>query len=443
MDDRMIEEALRAGPPDEPVYPGRGPDLGLGMRMRATSGPASVRSGRSAAVLPAVLAACIVLAALVVVRWPSPPSGEGPLQVSSSPVASVIAEAVPPPAGLVDRWVGSVRPIDGLEPPATRATVDIRGAELRFDAGPGAGALFPSAVTWHAPDLLDLTAMTHAGGCDPFDPGTYRWSLTPGGTSLTLSLVTDECAARAKVLRGVWTHTACREATDDCLGPLEAGIYASNEFDPTGDGEAAQLIYTVPDGWANTLDTGTSYFLRPTADYLADAGSDGNDGVHGIYLQAGTMATTQPRDCTGVDDPGVAHTAQAIAAHLLTLPGVRATDRGTLDIGGRTGSMIDIAIDPAWTAACPWSGDAPFRSLIGWADLPSGSGVWGTGAGARQRVVLLDAAPARVVSIWLDTTGDRFGDLVAKAMPIVMSMRFGDPSAAPPAAPSSLPTGVP
>jgi hypothetical protein len=36
-----------------------------------------------------------------------------------------------------------------------------------------------------------------------------------------------------------------------------------------------------------------------------------------------------------------------------------------------------------------------------------------------------------VVSIWVDTTSDRFESLAAEAMPIVETMRFVDPSPEP------------
>jgi hypothetical protein len=332
----------------------------------------------------------------------------------------------------VDRWVGPVRTIASLERPATRAVLDIRGAELILDAGADQpGDLLDSAVVTLGPDVLELTSLRASGGCRPYDVGTYRWTLSGTGTTLELTPITDACSVRAATLAGHWTHTACREAETDCLGELEAGTYLTTDFDPFAEGRYGQLEYRLPDGWANTIDHPTNYFLRPSADYLADPGFDGNDEVHGIYVWAGTAAAAQPDDCAGVEDTSVERSADAIADHWLSLTGLQATELGTMDLGGRTGRMLDLTIDPAWTGTCPWAGGRPFRSLTVNVDLGPDGGVWGTQPGTRQRVVLVDVAPGRVVSIWVDTTSDRFESLAAEAMPIVETMRFVDPSPEP------------
>lgn len=447
MDDHRIEEALRAGPPDQ--APHRQGALARGLAARGEPAPAEStfrvtlrpERSRTAPLLVAAAAALVILwvavggpasrpqptasVATASIGTSSPPASSGP-SASSTTAAGRGA-----PVALVDRWTGAIRAIPGLPRPASRTVLDIMGAGFRVDAGNGEpNDLFASSVTQASPDTLRLTAATPTKGCEAFDEGTYRWSLSPAGTTLTLTLVRDACAARAATLPGSWTHTACREAARDCLGPLEAGTYQSTEFDPFRTGSAGQVSYRVPDGWANSVDHPTNYYLRPTPDYLADPASDGNDTLGGVYLWAGTLAAAQPADCAAVPAPGVAATADAIAAYVAHLSGLAVVDRGTTSVAGRTGRVLDVSL-AAYPSGCPWSGGDPFRSLIMFADLGSGGGVWGMAPGERARIVFVDVAPGRVVSIWIDAPEDRIDGLLPDAMTIVGSLDFIDRPAAP------------
>jgi hypothetical protein len=286
-------------------------------------------------------------------------------------------------------------------------------------------------VTPAAPDVLKLTALSPGTGCRPFDEGTYRWSLSPGGTALTLIALADACAERKAALPGTWVHTACREAAQDCLGPLEAGAYRSTEFDALHTGSAGQLTYTVPDGWSNTADHVLNYAIRPRADYIADPGFDGNDTVSGLYVWAGTVATDQPADCSAVPVKGVAATADSIADHIAHLDGLDVIDRGSSVVGGRNARILDVSLDPTYAMPCPWSGSGAFRSLIMFADAGADGGVQGLASGERSRILFVDVAPGRVVSIWIDGPAARFEGLVRDATPIVESFAFEGQSSAP------------
>ena len=445
MDEERIEDALRAGPVDEP--PHRPGALGRALaerdaveaagrfRVRLRPQSAAVSSLAVAMALVLLVAGVVVIGRLgqsagspvTSVPPTTPPTTSPPTPTSS---ASVAGGGAPPE--LIDRWAGAVKPISALASPATRAFLDIQGAGLRFDGGPGEPRnLFASEVAAVGANTFVLTATTPTTGCQPFDKGTYTWSLSPEGVTLTLDAVDDQCSARAAALSGSWTHTACRDATHDCFGVLEPGTYSSIEFDPFGTQSVGQLTYTVATGWSNSADYATNYFLRPSADYLADPGFDGGDTVSGIYVWAGTVAADQPADCAAIPAPGVERTADAIAAHLGSMSGVIAVDRGTVTIGDRSARELDISIDPAFTAACPWSNGEPFRSLIMFADLGEAGGVWGTIRDTRQRVLLVDVAPSRVASIWVDGPTDGYDTLLANAMPIVETMQFADRTPAP------------
>jgi hypothetical protein len=437
MDDRRIEDALRSGPPDEPGH--RQGALARGLAARDTDAARDevsfrVRLRPQSSAVPLILVGVVVAVALtlalIIGLGSAPKPTPGPSPSSSTPVASPTIQGAP--LELVDRWAGPTRTIASLKTPATRAFLDIRGAALRFDAGPGQpGDLLSSSVTQAAPDVLRVVASSRSGGCEAFDEGMYRWSLSAGRTNLRIELMRDACAARAAALPGTWTHTACRDAAQDCLGALEAGAYRSTEFDPFGTGQAGQLGYSVPAGWANTIDFPTNYFLRPAPEYEADPGFDGNDTIGGIYIWAGTLAADQPADCSGVAAPGVAASADAIATHIATLPGIRAVVGDTLELDGRVARVLDLTLDPTYTGTCPFSNGEPFRSLITFADLGSDRGVWGLGRSGRQHVLILDATSGRVVSVWVEGEISRFESLLRDATPIVKSLSFTESSTIP------------
>ena len=449
MDEQRIEQVLRAGPPDEPPYRPGGFARALAARTEAERPARSFRVAFRADASSAFVALALVVAVVALVAGLTSSFGRGPAATpagsplpsisaspsaspSGSPSPSAAATGVGAPAALVDRWVGSITEGPDGSSSASRPVLDISGAELRVDAGTGGSSdRFDSAIARSGPDALHLTAVNGNGGCQPFDAGEYRWSLSPGGTSLTLVALSDACQARSSTLSGTWTHTACRDVRQDCLGPIEAGTYTSTAFDATGTGDAGQLIYTVPDGWANTGDVPIAYSLRPATDYANDPGSDGGDTASGIYLWAGTLAAAQPADCAGVAAPGVEASASAIATYLASLPGLVVVDGGTIDIDGREGRVLDLAIDPSYTGTCPWSAGAPFRSLITFADGGPDRGVWGIDASERLRVILVDDAPGRVVSVWVDGPAGRFDELVTSAMPIIETFQLGRTATAP------------
>ncbi len=443
MDEYRIEDALRAGPPDLPRHREGALERGLdarrredraGTTFRATLRPASsaVFFAAAAVVLAIVVVSGFVTASHQPAAIPSAVPTSSPLSspTGATPGTSPTPIAVGAPAELVDRWVGRVRPIAGLATPATRAILEIQGAELHFDAGQGR-QIFDSSVAQVGPGILRLTATTRAGGCEPFDEGTFLWSLSAAGASLRIEVIADACAARAATLAGTWTHTACRDPAQDCLGPLEAGTYASTDFDPFHTGQAGQLSYTVPAGWADTIDHRTNYFLRRTADYVADPGLDGNDTIGGIYIWAGTIAAGQPTDCSAVPASGVAISADAIADHLASLPMLDVVDRGTIRLGTRTARVLDLSLRTTYRADCPFSNGQPFRSLVMFADIGTDGGVWGLGPGGGHRVLLFDVAPGRVVSVWVEGDSDGFAALLRDAMPIIESFELADPSKKP------------
>ena len=140
----------------------------------------------------------------------------------------------------------------------------------------GGRAAFYSVPAITPDGELRLTTC-HGGVCADGDEGTYPWSLSPGGTILTIEPGTDDCAVRAQVIPGTYERAACGPRTTDCLGELEAGDYASHYFEPRPQGEWAArhgaLAFAVPTGWAAYADWPNVYGIT-TAQYTAFNGVD-------------------------------------------------------------------------------------------------------------------------------------------------------------------------
>jgi hypothetical protein len=433
MDEQRLEEVLRAGPPDERPHRQGALARGLAERERRPAAgtfrvvlrpqPWPAYTG-----LFAVVVAIGLVAVLALANLPGPAASPPPSPTTSATPSQSLVPGRGAPAALIDRWVGTTRAIAGLAAPATRAILDIRGGGFRFDAGPGLPAnLLDSSVTAVSDDVLRLVANTAAGGCQPFDEGTYRWSLSPRATTLTIEPLEDACPARGAAITGTWTHTACRLAESDCLGVVEAGSYTSTEFDPLGTGVAGQLTYTVPEGWANTNDFRNSYSIRPRSDYESDPSYDGNDTASGIYVYAASLPVSQPADCAAVQAPGVEIDAESMAAYFASLDALDVTDLGSMEIDGRPARVLDLTLNPSYVTPCPFSNGEPFRSLTMSAELGADGGVSGLGAAGRVRMYLLDAAPGRVTTIWIEVERSRFDALLAEAAPIVEGLEFAEP----------------
>ena len=192
-------------------------------------------------------------------------SGDQSTATTATPTTS---PAVSLPHTLVDRWVGAPRPVGTLGTGTKAAFVEIDGQYLVYDTGiddnPKA---FDSKITPEAANKFRLTLSTDTESCRAGDAGHYRWALSPGSTTLTLTVLDDACDLRARTITGVWDHTACNDHGKDCLGVVEAGTYSTNRFNPYGEFTYGQLTFSVPDGWAIANDTQAALFLRRATDY--------------------------------------------------------------------------------------------------------------------------------------------------------------------------------
>jgi len=337
-------------------------------------------------------------------------------------------------------WIGETRPIPDVPGTQDRSFLDLRRAVAVYRFG--GGAILGSTVAPAGPDRITFTTTDATIGCEKGDAGTYAWSLSPGGTTLTLVADgADACAARLVALPGSWTRSSCLDSTKTCLGAVEAGTYRST-FGPFGQPTGSrvvqygQLSYTVPDGWANTEDSPINFYLVPQADYAAYP--FGNGPNHGIYLLADPAVSSQDAACSPPDEPGVGRSAVEMAAWIAQIPGLVVSDPTPITIDGRSGTTLDVSLSPTRTQTCPEMKNVPAASVIRPADDGQGwiSGEfehlgrdWRLGAHERWRLILLDLAPGKRLAIVIDDSSQpsRFDELVAQAMPIVESFKFHPP----------------
>ena len=418
MDDRQLEAALRAGPPDEPKYRG---DIAHLLQTRAMSPSNGVqaelavevvarplhRRRRWPAFVGAAAAALVLVVGLTTIaRRDTPPSATTPPSTSVAPNPTVAPTGLP--AELLDRWVGATPPSVNTPNPSAPAFVVFAADRVTLEHLSG-GIVndFTSDVTVARPGELELRLTGQVGRCVAGATGDYRWTLSPQATTLTLEAIDDECPDRAAALAGTWTHTDCPTRGDDCLGFLEAGTYASVNFDPFDSDDYGQVIYTVPDGWTSTLDDKDRLTLLPP---------DGDErGIHGVYLFADAAATTTDCPATPSGTGGMDVIVDAVAS----TPGLVAATAVT-EVGGFEARTIEITANEL---IC--DGGA---SVL--ASKPGAVSSWSAtiNSGQQMRIVLVDLADNRTLAVVVasDRSPSAYATLLDEAAAVVDSMVLSD-----------------
>jgi hypothetical protein len=201
-----------------------------------------------------------------------------------------------------------------------------------------------------------------------------------------------------------------------CLGVLPGGTYTTRIF-------VVPLTYTVEDGWANWEDTPGNFLLVPPGQTLEGVNAATSDFI-GIYRDVVAPA----QDCEGRPEPGVGTTAQALADHVASLPGLSPTTPQPVTVGGLEGFVVDARVAPDGPAVpCWYSNGVPVVDLI----LGDGRTSFlehNVATGAATRLYYLDDPGGNVV-IELASVPDGMGwdAFLAAATPVVESLRFGEP----------------
>jgi len=349
-----------------------------------------------------------------------PGSSPTPSPSPSSPVASQTGALLDlGPREIRDYiWLAEPHGVEELGVEVDMTALIFRGGRLRFETG--LTWLLQSDMRAGVPNELVFTSVESPGGCAVGDIGRYRWTLSPGGTKLLLDHIQDECSSRAAVLPGEWQRSACADPDSWCLGPLEAGRYASQFFDPFVPAGVdpkprfGALTYEVPDGWANLDDWPRSYRLTRL---------DAPDGS-GIFLFSDVLAVAAADPCGSAPDPNVDGAATAIANWLSQAPGVIATSPIEVSVGGLDGWRLDLAMEPSWTASCPFSNGEPFRALFTNAD-PGEGFHWGLRRATHMRLYVLDLGDGRALVIDIESPDtETHAAVLDEATAIVESFGF-------------------
>jgi hypothetical protein len=132
--------------------------------------------------------------------------------------------------------------------------------------------------------------------------------------------------------------------------------------------------------------------------------------------------------CLEETEPGIGMSAAAIADWLANHEGVVASEPTGVTLGGLEGTMVEVSMDPAWTATCPFSGGQPtVMTLVSASNLSSGFH-WGLAPGAVEYIYLFDLPADQGggnLLVLLDTCcGVPHETRLAEGRPVIDSLEF-------------------
>jgi hypothetical protein len=193
----------------------------------------------------------------------------------------------------------------------------------------------------------------------------------------------------------------CPQHGGMCLGPLDAGTYATQMFGP-------QIVYTVAAGWTNGEDLPGNFLLQ----------REGDDRYLGIYRNVAA-----PDACHERPLRGVGRRVEDLVSWLVDHPGLETTDPEPASVGGLEGVYLELSLDPAWQTTCSYSQGQPVVPFI------VGGGVSSLHhvilPGFEERLYLLEHAGGNV-AIEVGPEGQDLDQYLEEVMPIIQTLEFGD-----------------
>ena len=359
-----------------------------------------------------------------------PTSSPSSVPVTATPNVSPSAASTKIPPELQSFWITAPRSVSNLSP-RERFRFSLFSSTLEFPDDDLVNPELASRVTASGPDTLETVTTDTTAGCLVGDVGHYRWGLSPGGTRLTLTPSgTDECPARQAALPGEWFRVACRNEGSGCLGPLEPGTIISQFVAPGLPSRTewhpdwAALSFTVPAGWANSIDWPSTYHLTPSADYAKEDPTGPRDGLaHRISVWALPLPMGHRATCEeSVED--VPRTVEGFTTYVANLPTHLASTPQPITIDGRAGMWMDVRVDPAWEGLCPEGGSASLTFLSPLPGMEFDPGPLILTGAARHRLIFLPIGEDVVLIAIEAQDPARFDELVAEAMPIIETFDF-------------------
>jgi hypothetical protein len=188
---------------------------------------------------------------------------------------------------------------------------------------------------------------------------------------------------------------------------LQPGTYTSNVFE-------TPVTFTVPMGWKVFEDESGQFGLAILAN---------DNPCICIWRDVRAMAAS----CAEQPEPGVGTTARDIAGWLAHHKGIDASPVKAVTLGGLRGYVIDVAIDPAWKRACPFSEGRPAVPTLVGSGISTGV-AWDVEPMDRQRVYLLDLPKDGVagnIAVNIDVCcGVDWKQRIDEVTPVVESFEF-------------------
>jgi hypothetical protein len=357
--------------------------------------------------------------------WQNIGNQEVPPEPDSTESDSDPGAELPPELRYV--FIGQPHEVTGIDV-GDRLVLDFRNQVMAVHTGASATAIGSRATVTDA-GALRLETLIEGTGCEAGDIGVYPYSLSPGGTVLTIDTGDEDCASRADALAGEWRRSACRSQDNWCLGELEAGSQASLFFDPyLADYSRpvtryGAMTYEVPDGWANADDRTHFYTLMRASAYQETGVMGCLDCPDNIWFGANPRAIRL--DCSEeVADEAIGASAEALADWIRANPGLQVNEGPAMTVDGRQAFVLDITGSEEYADACV---DPELRQSFVPLFIHPGY-TYAIGVGDRHRLILVEIDADTAMLIAMDTL--RAGDIdtmAAEVQPILDSIELTAP----------------
>lgn len=164
--------------------------------------------------LAALAGIIVVVAGLLLMSGGNP--GPAPLPSPTGPATDGPPSIGPMPTAIQGGWVGASR---GTAIEATDVTTLDFG--VIPDTGPSIGFRMDragfsfgmqSSVASIGADAIRLVSKDINGGCSADDTGDYRWAVSSDRQWLTLTMITEACSTRGKILPGTWQYSLAHDS---------------------------------------------------------------------------------------------------------------------------------------------------------------------------------------------------------------------------------------
>jgi hypothetical protein len=387
----------------------------------------------------AIALAFVVLGggALLLAQFRQPNVGPSQAPTATPLSAPTRGTGAPLPAQLQARWFGGTRTLAGLEAGAGTVLRLEPGTFKVAQANQQDATLFGGAASSLDGRIEIQRGSGPALTCGT-DIGSYAYSLSTSGQTLTLSDARDSCAIRRSTLVGTWWRIDCKGSQDPgdapaCLGLMDAGTYGSQYWIPTlASGQTdwtpryAGVTFTVPDGWANFADWPNWFGLGRGADFAGLAKGEWTPDF--VELVTNAMAESQATPCSNTPASGVGNTPGSVVRFIGGLSSLQVTTPTAITIDGKAGLTMDIVVSKQPTKLCGGT-DAVVEFVLGEPWIPPTENpdvsTDGMRVGEKQRLILIDAGGGVTTAVIIHVAdASRFDTFVSEAMPIVQSMHF-------------------